>query len=458
MPEYSAETTGSAFAELGISGLQHSNGIITEEFLKELRGTRAAQVYRQMSENDPVIGAILMSIETTLRAVDWSVAPANDSPEAADAVTFVEECLNDMSITWGDFISEALSKVVFGWSYFEVIYKRRTGPMGKPASKYNDGLIGWRKLAQRSQDTLHHWEIDEAGGIQGLWQRAIGYGASTPTYIPIGKSLLFRTSIRKNNPEGRSMLRSAYVPWFRKDRVETGEMIGVDRDMVGVPVFTLPARMFGEQASAGDRAAVAEYKRIVTQLRNGEQAGLVLPRYLDENGNEDGGFELVASPGGRLFDTTKIIERLAKHIAIATLQDVVLLGHENVGSLALADVKKDMARHALRAQLTEIADTFNAYEMPRLWRLNGMNPELMPTLVPGELGERDMEKIADLIGTTAQAGMPWFPDMEVENALRVWAGLEPKQETDDDLSEFVPSNEPPVEMMSYDGDPALAVD
>ena len=117
-----------------------------------------------------------------------------------------------------------------------------------------------------------------------------------------------------------------------------------------------------------------------------------------------------------------------------------------------------MARHALRAQLTEIADTFNSYEMPRLWRLNGMNPELMPTLVPGELGERDMEKIADLIGTTAQAGMPWFPDMEVENALRVWAGLEPKQETDDDLSEFVPSNEPPVEMMSYDSDPALAVD
>jgi hypothetical protein len=40
------------------------------------------------------------------------------------------------------------------------------------------------------------------------------------TVIPIEKSLLFRTSIAKGNPEGVSLLRTAYRSWYFKKRLE----------------------------------------------------------------------------------------------------------------------------------------------------------------------------------------------------------------------------------------------
>jgi hypothetical protein len=439
MPE---EPTGDAFAEYGVAGLSHANGIITEEFLKELRGRQGASVYRQMSENDAIIGAILASIEATLRAVDWTVEPGGEATDFdVERAEFVDGCMHDMSFSWGDFVAEALSKVTYGWAYFEVVYKKREGSNGAVRSKFDDGRIGWRKFALRSQDTLDRWDIDAAGGINGMWQRPPGFGLGM-LYIPISKALLFRTSIRKNNPEGRSALRSAYISWFRKDRVETGEMIGVDRDLVGLPMVTLPSRMFGTGASDNDKAAVEEWKRIVTQVRNGHQSGIVKPHSVDEEGNEDLKFELIASPGTRLFDTSKIIERFAKHIAVSTLQDIVLLGHEHAGSLALADTKKAMAQHALKAQLDEIANTLNQHEIPRLFRLNGFPLEDLPQVRPGEIGEREMDKIAELITATANAGMGWFPNFGLENEIRTWAGFDPVDEAEDDGTEFETSPPP----------------
>lgn len=445
MPE---QTPGDAFAEYGVAGLSHANGIITEEFLKELRGRQGASVYRQMSENDAIIGAILASIEATLRAVDWSVEPGGEATdEDIERAQFVDECMNDMSFSWGDFIAEALSKVPYGWAWFEVVYKKRDGATGAVRSKYDDGRIGWRKFALRAQDTLDRWDIDESGGINGMWQRPPGFGLDM-LYIPISKSVLFRTSVRKNNPEGRSALRTAYISWFRKDRVETGEMIGVDRDLVGLPMVTLPSRMFGTGASDNDKAAVEEWKKIVTQVRNGHQSGIVKPHSVDDDGNEDLRFELIASPGTRLFDTTKIIERFAKHIAVSTLQDIVLLGHEHAGSLALADTKKAMAQHALKAQLDEIANTLNQHEIPRLFRLNGMPLNDLPRVKPGEIGEREMEKISELITATANAGMGWFPNFNLENEIRTWAGFDPVDEAEDDGTEFEPTPPPGQEMVT----------
>lgn len=49
--------------EIGRIGQRRYGGTIYEEFLHELRGTRGIEVYREMSENDDVVGAILFAIE-----------------------------------------------------------------------------------------------------------------------------------------------------------------------------------------------------------------------------------------------------------------------------------------------------------------------------------------------------------------------------------------------------------
>lgn len=134
--------------EIGRIGQRRYGGTIYEEFLHELRGTRGIEVYREMSENDDVVGAILFAIEMLVRQCDWNVEPGGDTAKDKEAAEFVESCMHDMQDTWTDTISEILSFLTYGWSFHEIVYKRRMGNTKNPTtkSKYTDGLIGWKKL------------------------------------------------------------------------------------------------------------------------------------------------------------------------------------------------------------------------------------------------------------------------------------------------------------------------
>ena len=121
--------------ELGSTGLNRWGGYISEEWLTELAGTKAATVYREMSDNDPIIGAVLFAIRMLCRQVDWRVDPADESAEARDAAQFLESCRGDMSESWQDVISEALSMLVYGWAFCELVYKRRGGDSTDPTKR-----------------------------------------------------------------------------------------------------------------------------------------------------------------------------------------------------------------------------------------------------------------------------------------------------------------------------------
>ncbi len=404
--------------QLGVTGLQRygQRGLVYEEFLPELAPYQARRVYREMRDNDPVIGAFLFAIEMILRRVPWHV-----DGKKQELVDFIEECRIDMSHTWEDFISEVLSMLVFGYSYHEIVYKRRIGPDQKDSTKrsrYTDGKIGWRKLPIRSQDTLLMWEFDEDGGVSAFIQLA------PPTYvtttIPIERSLLFRTTSHKGNPEGRSLLRNAYRPWYFKKRIEEIEGIGVERDLAGLPVFYRTA----EVAKVYD----TDLRKILRNVRRDEQEGLLLPLIRDEQGNKDLEFSLLSSGGTRQFDTTGIIHRYNSVIAMTVLADFLMLGQGKVGSFALASVKTDLFTLALEAILDAAASVLNRYAIPRLLSINGFKVEETPELKPGSVERPDLEKLANFISKLAAAGMPLFPDDELENYVRTSAKLPNKPE------------------------------
>ena len=61
--------------EIGRTGQQRYGGVFYEEFLPELRGQRGIRAYKEMSENDDIIGAILFAVKMLIRNVHWGVQP-----------------------------------------------------------------------------------------------------------------------------------------------------------------------------------------------------------------------------------------------------------------------------------------------------------------------------------------------------------------------------------------------
>ena len=151
------------------------------------------------------VGAILFAIKMLVRHAVWNIEPGGNSAKDKEAAEFVKQCMHDMQSTWTDTISEILSFLPYGWSFHEIVYKRRNGKSANRNlnSKYTDGLIGWQKLPIRAQDTLFRWEYDDKDNLLGMTQMPPpDYGLLT---IPIQKGLLFRTESTKDNPEGRSI-------------------------------------------------------------------------------------------------------------------------------------------------------------------------------------------------------------------------------------------------------------
>jgi len=114
-------------SEIGSSGLRIFGGQISEEQLRQLSGLKGSKVYAEMADNDSTVGAIIFVIDKLLRNVDWEVKPVDASPAAEDAADFVKSCKDDMEHSWSDFISEALSMLVFGFAPHGIVYKIRAG-------------------------------------------------------------------------------------------------------------------------------------------------------------------------------------------------------------------------------------------------------------------------------------------------------------------------------------------
>ena len=419
--------------ELGVTGLKRVSGYIDEEFLPALRGRKAVRVYREMAANDSMVGALLFSIDKLIREVEWKVLPPEGGKEGEEAQEFLESCMEDMSHSWDDLIGEILSMLAFGWSWHEIVYKKRIGPWEKDPkkrSKYTDGRIGWRKIPIRAQETLMRWSFDETGGIRAMVQMAPPRYATT--VLPIEKSILFRTSIAKGNPEGLSLLRSSYRSWYFKKRLEEFEAIGVERDLAGMPVGRVPADYLTAAKGTPQAKTVDAFKKMVRGVRRDENEGLVLPTQYDPDTKQPlFDFELMSSGGTRQFDTNAIISRYEQRILMSVLADFILVGHEDTGSYSLHTDKTGIFRAALNAITKTIADTLNRYAVPRLFAVNGWKLDELPRFEPTNVDPPALDQLAAFISSTAGAGMQWFPDPELEKYIREIARL--PEMTDEDV-------------------------
>ena len=429
---------GTLYTESGRSGLTRFGGIISEEWVRDLQGVKGTKVYREMRDNDAIVGAFLYAVEMLLRQVKWRIDKGGDTPADEEAQIFLESCKDDMAMSWQDTLSEILSMLPFGWAYLETVYKKRSGQGSSKTnadSKYTDGRIGWKKWGLRAQETLVEWVYDDEDNLLGMKQQA------SPNYqtlfVPYEKSLLFRLNVTKNNPQGRSLLRNAYRSWFMKKNIEEVEAIGIERDLAGFPIVWLPEEIISGTATAEGKIAYEAWKKIITNIRRDEQEGVMMPLVYDSAGNKKYDLTLLTSTSRRQFDTNTIVQRYDQRIAVTVMADFLLLGSSDVGSFALSSNKTSLFATALGTILESITGIINTIAIPRLFALNdfGKLTEL-PTLVHEDIETPDLAILGDFIQKLAGAQMPLFPDIDLENYLRSSANLPLKVEDEADEPEI----------------------
>lgn len=441
LPNLADENLTSKVAQesIGVSGLKQRSGLIMEEFDRNLLGDKAIKIYRQMQDNDAVVAGVEFLLRMYLQGATWEPTPfATEEDEGVTAqqaakyladAEFLEQCMGDMSSSWTQVTNDIWTMLTFGWSWLEPVYKPRNGLKATTgdSSKYVDGRWGWRKLAHRAQESKVRWVIVSGrilGWIQQDQEQANQY------FLPIMKGLLFRTQTNKNNPEGKSILRTAYRPWWFKTRMEEIEAIGIERELAGLPVVYVTPEILIDPNKAD---VLAAYERLVKDIRADEQAGVVLPSVFDSEGNKLVSLELLGGAGRRAIDVGATIERHSRHIAMSILADVILLGHEQVGSLALADQKDEMLKRALATWLTDAADVFNRYEIPRLFKLNGDFTGELPKFVVTPPSAPKMAEIMQGLKDLAASGAPLWPNPELAEWVFAQTGVPVLAEEPEDV-------------------------
>lgn len=391
---------------LGVAGDNTYNGQIrADEFLPELRGKKAIRKYREMRDNDSTIGAVMYATEQVLRDVDLKVMPANDSAEAKEEAEFVESVLDDMDHTLDDHIAESLSSLSYGFAWFEVIYKRRNGTTtrsDKGRSKYSDGRMGVRKIAIRAPWTISRFDVNQqTGDVLGIYQDGSGYNNSN--YIPTRKSLYYRTTTINGDPAGRSILRNAYTSYEYVNNLQSIEAIAVERELAGIPVARIPAEYLSGDATATQSGFVNNLQSILRDVKFNEQGYIILPSdtYPDKDGAPTNqklvDVELMSSSGSRNIDIDPIVRRYQHDIARSVLSEFLMLGGGNTGSYALSKSKTDLFLRALESYIQAIVDVLNKQLVERLWELNGLNYDLMPQIVAGDVAPHDLREIAGFL-------------------------------------------------------------
>ena len=395
---------GKAKATLGVSGSNVRDGQIrADEFLPELRGKRAIKKFREMRDNDSTIGAVMYATEQVLRDVDLKVEPKDDSDASKKEAEFIESVLEDMEHTLDDHVSEAISFLSYGFALFEVVYKRREGNATrnpKKRSKYTDGRIGVRKICSRAPWTISRFEVEgQSGDILGTYQDT-GYGGLNKNFIPINKSLLYRTTSLNGEPAGRSVLRNAFTSYERLNQIQQYEAIGIERELAGIPVIEVPAEYLGPDASEAQVAFVNNIKQIGRDLKFNEQGYLIKPS--DTYPGKDGepttiklvDFKLMSSEGKRAIDIDPVIRRYQHDIARSVLSEFIMLGSGSNGSYALSKSKTDLFLRALESYIQSIVDVLNKQLVETIWELNGLPFETMPKIVAGDVAPHDLKELS----------------------------------------------------------------
>jgi len=287
-----------------------------------------------------------------------------------------------------------------GWSVLEQVFETREwAPKRSGANRKNYTML--QKLAARPALTIKDIIYDNNGGPVSIIQNAIqADGNIKEVIIKVDKLLIFTAGGIGGDLMGKSLLRTAYQPWYFKKELYKIDAIGHERNHLGIPVFTL-----GEGYTQDE---VDEAWKLVTEMRTNEKSGVVEP---------PGMVFRFEKPEGQPSDIMPSIEHHDSHILLNVLAQFLMLGLTGGGGRATSGAHVDMFQKSVRFFADYICGVFNLYCIPKLVGYN-FDTDEFPQMRVRNIGEtKDLQMWASSHARMVHEGV-FTLDTETENFYR----------------------------------------
>ncbi|NKV95308.1 DUF935 family protein [Rhodococcus hoagii] len=387
---------------------------IDVEDVPELQWPQCLKTYDSMRRQDAQVRTVLKAVTLPILATPWRLDPAGADPEV---VADIGEQLGLPIVgsegekasprrlrrfSWSEHLRMALLSLPFGAMFFEQVVE-----FDPEVRRYR-----LRKLAPRMPATLADIKVARDGGLVAIEQRPPGgtqvFRASDAGRIPIpvDRLVAYVHEREGSNWGGESMLRAAYKNWLLKDRLLKLEALTIERNGMGVPVYTNP-----ENASPTD---IEKGRRMANAYRAGDGSGASLPHGSDLT---------MKGVTGQLPDPRPAIEYHDAQIGRVALAHFLNLDGQG-GSYALASTQADLFTTAVKSVAEMIRDAANRYIVEDLVDWNFGETVAAPQIVFDEISESSLS-VATALRTLVDAGVI-IPDRSLEEQVRRWLDLPAK--------------------------------
>ncbi len=425
---------------MAVESFTRNSGYVLEEYLPELQGEQWKYVVRTMIE-DSTYGAIMFIIRSIFRsraAMIRMPEGTDGDPELEMQRDYLETALfhaigddvdTDSQMSFDDLISMVIDDLLpWGFATIHPKFERR-----------DDGLAYIKRLIQISPDTVERWDIEEPIGIiRGLYQRS--HYDWQLRLVPRDQFIHFRTEMSKGNPQGRSIFRSSYKSFQRREKLQTTEAILAERG-TGFPLVTCDADFLrkanGPNATAADKKIIAQIQDIPKNVRMNSQSGAVIytDYFRDVAGNPTSipkiKFEFSPVGATNKVDYREAIRDYDLNILRSCMAQFAANGTLRGGSRAMDESQTDTFMKAVNGFSELMCSVINRQLVSRMWELNGWDTKVeRPYVMMDAIEVKDLTKIGSLLSSMAGAGAQLFPNEDLTNELLDMMGLPPIAEAE----------------------------
>lgn len=387
---------------IGVRGLKHRAGRIEEEWRKEFRTwDKACRQFLEMRDYY-IIATVLDAVKLPLLEAKVSTEPAEaQTPGDVAAADWLFTCINSMHRqSWTSHTEDMLSSIDFGWALGEIVLEKRP-----------DGRFWLKNIDPRGQDTLSRWQFDEEhrDEVSQIIQRDPNLNIEIP--IPMGKCVHVTFRGRKGNPEGHSILLSLHWPYRMLRDLEVFEGIGIERDVGGMPVATLP------EEGVISEADITKLEDALKGMRRDENEFLITPP----------GVEVKPyGAGQKIYNIGDVIDRKKKEILMRMYAQFLMLGMQQVGTQALVQGSQDFFNLSLGAVQRATIEAWNQQLVPYIFAFNrfeGMTG--YPTITWGPPGKIDVKAIMEALNTATGSKLFTPTDIDEDHVREMldWPAL-----------------------------------